>query len=86
MQEDSCKTSVRDRTVQVKSDMSIFSHLEMKILVQREELYAMWKYVKYRLSFKIAIQDFWKSPVKGYTGQVENVNSFTSGDEAFGLN
>ena len=41
----------RTRTVQVKSGMSIDSHLERCLLVQSAELYSPGKYVNWNLSF-----------------------------------
>ena len=41
----------RTRTVQVKSGMSIDSHLERCLLVQTAELYSPGKYVNWNLSF-----------------------------------
>ena len=43
----------RTRTVQVKSGMSIDSHLERCLLVQTAELYSPGKYVNWNLSFSM---------------------------------
>ena len=46
-----CMENSYNRTVQVKSGMSIDSHLERCLLVQTAELYSPGKYVNWNLSF-----------------------------------
>ena len=65
----------RTRTVQVKSGMSIDSHLERCLLVQTAELYSPGKYVNWNLSFCmeiaiIAMENF-QSDLYGRTGTVQ---------------
>ena len=65
----------RTRTVQVKSGMSIDSHLERCLLVQTAELYSPGKYVNWNMSFFngkhiIAIENF-QSDLSGRTGTVQ---------------
>ena len=65
----------RTRTVQVKSGMSIDSHLERCLLVQTAELYSPGKYVNWNLSFfngkpMIAMENF-QSDLSGRTGTVQ---------------
>ena len=65
----------RTGTVQVKSGMSIDSHLERCLLVQTAELYSPRKYVNWNLSFfngkpMIAMQNF-QSDLSGRTGTVQ---------------
>ena len=64
-----------DLTVQVKSGMSIDSHLERCLLVQTAELYSPGKYVNWNLSFfngkpMIAMENF-QSDLSGRTGTVQ---------------
>ena len=65
----------RTGTVQVKSGMSIDSHLERCLLVQTAELYSPGKYVNWNLSFfngkpMIAMENF-QSDLSGRTGTVQ---------------
>ena len=65
----------RTRTVQVKSGMSIDSHLERCLLVQTAELYSPGKYVTWNLNFfngkpMIAMENF-QSDLYGRTGTVQ---------------
>ena len=65
----------RTGTVQVKSGMSIDSHLERCLLVQTAELYSPGKYVNWNLSFfngkpMIAMENF-QSDLYGRTGTVQ---------------
>ena len=65
----------RTGTVQVKSGMSIDSHLERCLLVQTAELYSPAKYVNWNLSFfngkpMIAMENF-QSDLYGRTGTVQ---------------
>ena len=65
----------RTRTVQVKSGMSIDSHLERCLLVQTAELYSPGKYVNCNLSFfngkpMIAMENF-QSDLSGRTRTVQ---------------
>ena len=65
----------RTGTVQVKSGMSIDSHLERCLLVQMAELYSPGKYVNWNLSFfngkpMIAMENF-QSDLSGRTGTVQ---------------
>ena len=65
----------RTGTVQVKSGMSIDSHLERCLLVQTAELYSPGKYVNWNLSFfngkpMIAMENF-QSDLSGRTGIVQ---------------
>ena len=67
--------SGRTGTVQVKSGMSIDSHLERCLLVQTAELYSPGKYVIWNLSFfngkpMIAMENF-QSELSGRTGTVQ---------------
>ena len=67
--------SGRTGTVQVKSGMSIDSHLERCLLVQTAELYSPGKYVNWNLSFfngkpMIAMENF-QSDLSGRTGTVQ---------------
>ena len=68
-------TAVQE-TVQVKSGMSIDSHLERCLLVQTAELYSPGKYVNWNLSFVvweiaiIAMENF-QSDLYGRTGTVQ---------------
>ena len=67
--------SVRTGTVQVKSGMSIDSHLERCLLVQTAELYSTGKYVNWNLSIfngkpMIAMENF-QSDLSGRTGTVQ---------------
>ena len=67
--------SGRTGTVQVKSGMSIDSHLERCLLVQTAELYSPGKYVNWNLSFfngkpMIAMENF-QSDLYGRTGTVQ---------------
>ena len=72
--------SGRTGTVQVKSGMSIDSHLERCLLVQTAELYSPGKYVNWNLSFcmgnspyvfwSIAMENF-QSDLSGRTGTVQ---------------
>ena len=67
--------SGRTGTVQVKSGMSIDSHLERCLLVQTAELYSPGKYVIWNLSFfngkpMIAMENF-QSDLSGRTGTVQ---------------
>ena len=76
----------RTRTVQVKSGMSIDSHLERCLLVLTAELYSPGKYVNWNLSFfngkpMIAMQNF-QSDLSGRTGTVQ-VKSGMSIDSHF---
>ena len=73
----------RTRTVQVKSGMSIDSHLERCLLVQTAELYSLVKYVNWNLSFfngkpMIAMENF-QSDLSGRIG-TEQVKSGMSID------
>ena len=69
---------VRTRTVQVKSGMSIDSHLESCVLVQTASPYSPGKYVNWNLSFSMEIMyiSYGNSsrstvrPYKNCTGQV----------------
>ena len=71
-------TSVRTRTVQVKSGMSIDSHPESYVLVQTASPYSPGKYVNWNLSFSMEILyiSYGNSsrstvrPYKNCTGQV----------------
>ena len=65
----------RTGTVQVKSDMSIDSHLERCLLVRTAELYIPGKYVNWNLSIfngnpMIAMEKF-QSDLYGRTGTVQ---------------
>ena len=65
----------RTGTVQVKSGMSIDSHLERCLLVQTAELYSSGKYVNWNLSIfngkpMIAMENF-QSDLSGRTGTVQ---------------
>ena len=67
--------SGRTGTVQVKSGMSIDSHLERCLLVQTAELYSPGKYVNWNLSFfngkpMIAMENI-QSDLSGRTGTVQ---------------
>ena len=70
-----CDLSGCTGTVQVKSGMSIDSHLERCLLVQTAELYSSGKYVNWNLSFfngksMIAMENF-QSDLSGRTGTVQ---------------
>ena len=86
--------SGRTGTVQVKSGMSIDSHLERCLLVQTAELYSPGKYVNWNLSFCMgnsynSYGEFSKWPVRPYrncTGQVWYVHWFPSWKVSFGPN
>ena len=71
----------RTGTVQVKSGMSIDSHLERCLLVQTAELYSPGKYVNWNLSFfngkpMIAMENF-QSDLSGRTGTVQVKSSMS---------
>ena len=73
--------SGRTGTVQVKSGMSIVSHLERCLLVQTAELYSPGKYVNWNLSFfngkpVIAMENF-QSDLSGRTGTVQVKSSMS---------
>ena len=84
----------RTRTVQVKSGMSIDSHLESYVLVQTASPYSPGKYVNWNLSFfngdpVYSYVNSSRSPVRPYkncTGQVWYVHWFSSGELRFGPN